>query len=266
MSRVMEKTGPEVPEYLRAEKKLMSTEKDMSADQKLLGQKLFDQKLFDQKLFDQKLFDQKLFDQKLLNQKLFDQNPLNLNLLNQKLPDEKKQQNSEKEYLSDMELEALIVQIEQQELVMAPPDLKDRILGKVYAEAKAQETAKVYAEKKTQESEEDHTPERERPKEKVQILYWKKQKAKTEEFRRYCFRVWTSVAAAILLIFMFPVISGQNADLGRGSIGNGFSSREAGNVFSYKENRIPDDGESILQHMLGGSRIFGEEDRLNIFR
>ena len=126
MSREMEKVKPEVPEHLRAEKKLSNTEKDMLAD-------------------------------------------------------EKSQQDFGTEYLSDADLKALIMQIEQQELVMAPPDLKDWILREVQAETKTQTETKD----------------------------------KKAEFRRYCFRVWTSVAAAILLIFMLPMISGQNADSGR---------------------------------------------------
>lgn len=218
MSRVTEKVRTEVPEYLRAEKKLLSTEKDMLAD-------------------------------------------------------EKNQQDFGTEYLSDADLETLIMQIEQQELVMAPPDLKDRILGKVQKEAKSQETAKAHTEMGTQ------------------VRYSQKGVSKKAEFRRYCFRVWTSVAAAILLIFMLPMISGQNAGSGRwGGTGDYMTNdlsqnriedtagiwdfeqdiladmEENDRDFTYRDNRMSADSESILQRILGGSNLFGGEDRLNIFR
>lgn len=209
MSREMEKVKPEVPEHLRAEKKLSNTEKDMLAD-------------------------------------------------------EKSQQDFGTEYLSDADLKALIMQIEQQELVMAPPDLKDRILREVQAETKTQTEAEA------QVPEEKHALECERPKEKKKILYSQKRKSKTTEFRRYCFRVWTSVAAAILLIFMLPMISGQNADSGKRGGNSNYAVedlyKKRMGASDYRDSGAFVNSENILQRIFGGSNIFGGEDRLNIFR
>ena len=72
---------------------------------------------------------------------------------------------SKREYLSDEELEQLILEIEQEELVPAPPDLMESILAR--------------AEKGSKES-------------------------KVREFRAYCLRVVMSVAAALLMVFTLP--------------------------------------------------------------
>lgn len=69
-------------------------------------------------------------------------------------------------YISDEDLEQLMLQVEQNELVAAPPDLMERIL----------ETAG---------------------------------RMKKKEFYAYCFRVITSVAAAIALVFLLPELSAQ---------------------------------------------------------
>ena len=67
-------------------------------------------------------------------------------------------------YISDDELERLINQVEQEELVAAPPDLMESIL-----EAAG--------------------------------------KTKKKEFTVYCFRVITSVAAAVVLVFLLPELT-----------------------------------------------------------
>lgn len=68
-------------------------------------------------------------------------------------------------YISDEELEQLICQVEQTELVAAPPDLTENILKAAGLTQKA---------------------------------------SKKKEFYAYCFRVITSVAAAVALIFLLP--------------------------------------------------------------
>lgn len=198
---------------------------------------------------------------------------------------EKNQQDFETEYLSDMDLEALIMQIEQQELVVAPPDLKDRILREVQAETKSQTEAE------TKVLEESCALEGEQSKEKTKIFYSQSRKSKATEFRRYCFRVWTSVAAAILLIFMLPMISGQNADSRRWG-GDGDYTRKGlsqnhiedideienfdGDMLAgleeeygtsdYGNGKASAGSENILQRIFGGFNIFGGEDQLNIFK
>jgi len=79
-------------------------------------------------------------------------------------------------YISDEELEQLIYQVEQEELVTAPPDLEERILT----------TAGFSGEPETK------------------IIAVKPVAARRKEFYAYCFRVVTSVAAAVALVFLLP--------------------------------------------------------------
>ena len=72
----------------------------------------------------------------------------------------------EETYLSDEELDLLIFEIEQNELVSTPPGFADEILTRI---GKQQE-----------------------------------QENKRIEFRRYCLRVISSVAAAVALVFFIP--------------------------------------------------------------
>ena len=86
-------------------------------------------------------------------------------------------------YISDDELECLITQVEQNELVAAPPDLMESILEAVAGfsgETESLSPAKVI---------------------KVQAV------ARKKEFRAYCVRVITSVAAAVALVFMLPELT-----------------------------------------------------------
>ena len=80
--------------------------------------------------------------------------------------------NENANYISEEELEQLILQVEQKELVSAPPDLMENIL---VAAGLAPEVIEV------------------NPK-----------MAKKKEFYAYCFRVITSVAAAVALVFLLP--------------------------------------------------------------
>lgn len=82
-------------------------------------------------------------------------------------------------YISDDELERLIHHVEQEELVAAPPDLMEHILEE--AGLSEEETASP-------------TP----------VISVQNSKAKKKEFTAYCFRVITSVAAAVALVFLLP--------------------------------------------------------------
>lgn len=87
-------------------------------------------------------------------------------------------------YISDEELERLMAQVEQEELVAAPPDLMESILEAAEFSGAREElsTAKVIP---------LSAAERKR------------------EFRAYCFRVITSVAAAIALAFLLPELTNR---------------------------------------------------------
>lgn len=104
--------------------------------------------------------------------------------------------NFKEEYLSDLELEQLILNVEQNELITAPPDLAGQILKHV------------------------EMPNRKK------------------EFRRYCLRVATSVAAAIAVAFILPEVV---------------------------ETKQPDDT-GILLRISGGTNIFCNDDEINFFK
>ncbi len=82
----------------------------------------------------------------------------------------------EPNYLSDEELENLIVDIEENDLVSAPPELLNQVLSVI-------EDSKQYIQN---------------------TIPFDVQRKKTIEFRKYCFQVITSVAAVIVFIFLFP--------------------------------------------------------------
>lgn len=82
-------------------------------------------------------------------------------------------------YLSEEELDLLISDIEEHDLVQAPPDLLNQILYTI--------EESIPFENNTSLLEKDSL-----------------QRKKTIEFRKYCLQVITSVAAAIVLVFLLP--------------------------------------------------------------
>ncbi len=84
-------------------------------------------------------------------------------------------------YLSEEELEALVANIEEHDLVQAPPDLLNQILYTIEKSIPFENNASLL--------------------EKDSFYI---QRKKTIEFRKYCFQVITSIAAAIVLIFLLP--------------------------------------------------------------
>lgn len=82
----------------------------------------------------------------------------------------------EPSYLSEEELENLILDIEENDLVSAPPELLNQVLNVI-------ESSEQYIKNP---------------------IALEVQRKKTIEFRKYCFQVITSVAAAIVVVFLFP--------------------------------------------------------------
>lgn len=80
----------------------------------------------------------------------------------------------ENEYLTDEELEQLILEVEEHELVTAPPSLLDEVLTHVEV------------------------------KEKREAIQQSTTEYKVKEFQKYCIRVITSSAAAIAILFALP--------------------------------------------------------------
>lgn len=146
-------------------------------------------------------------------------------------------------YLSDEELEQLIAHIEQKELVAAPPDLMEDILGRMEVMLTSSE----------------EVPE-------VRRGITERQKIK--EFRSYCFRVVTSVAATVAMIFLLPKlgnlqwtdVSATKQVILEEAV---CPEREVLWKYTTKEAFLNDTG--IIRRTFGGTHIFDAEDRLNIF-
>jgi len=127
-------------------------------------------------------------------------------------------------YLSDEELEQLILHVEQQEMVAAPPGLLDNILEGM---------------EKSQQSK-------------------RSSGNKIKEFRGYCFRVMTSVAAAVAIVFLIPELMNTQVSevpLKQSAIMTA--------KYATKEEALNDKG--LFAQTFGGVNIFDNEKQLNIF-
>ena len=132
-------------------------------------------------------------------------------------------------YLTDEELEQLIADVEINDLVSAPPDLAEDICAEI-----------------------------ERPPAKV--VHNKK-----KEFQQYCFRVITSVAAAILLIFIMPKVSEMNLKFSE--VMQETTGPEKSHVslrYATKEEALNDTG--FFGKVFGGNNLFGSDLDGRIFK
>ncbi|MBE5891789.1 MAG: hypothetical protein E7286_00270 [Lachnospiraceae bacterium] len=142
------------------------------------------------------------------------------------------------EYLTDAELECLIRETEQTELVPVAPDLQDMILEALELEISVLKE-----------------PEERRAHEKV------------TEFKRYRFRVLTTVAAAVLLVFLLPKLEGlqqQESEFGKLLVKHEHYGYMMQTRYESKEEALNDSG--ILETILGGVTIFADNSKLNLFR
>ena len=137
-----------------------------------------------------------------------------------------------KEYLTDTELESLILEVEQNELVSAPPNLQDQILEVLDQEAKALEEQKV--------------------------------RDKIIEFKRYRFRVMTTVAAAVLAVFLLPRLEGLQLQQTESTQPLTKHEMVMKGRYETKEDALNDSG--VLETVLGGVNIFADNDKWNLFR
>ena len=136
------------------------------------------------------------------------------------------------EYLTDTELESLILEVEQNELVSAPPNLQDQILEVLDQEAKALEEQKV--------------------------------RDKIIEFKRYRFRVMTTVAAAVLAVFLLPRLEGLQLQQTESTQPLTKHEMVMKGRYETKEDALNDSG--VLETVLGGVNIFADNDKWNLFR
>lgn len=133
-------------------------------------------------------------------------------------------------YLTDAELESLIRKIEQNELVSTPPDLQDRILEVLDQEKKALEERQA--------------------------------RDKVIEYKRYRFRVMTTVAAAVLAVFLLPRL--ESLQQQKTESAEPPMQHEIMMKSRTKEEALNDSG--MLETMLGGVNIFADTNRWNLFR
>lgn len=132
------------------------------------------------------------------------------------------------EYLTDDELEQLIAHVESHELVAAPPDLMEMIL--------------------------EQADKKESYEERGTLIYRDKKK----EYRRYCFQVITSMAAAVALVFLLPNLQkSQNIEEARENRIFGVS------LYESKQEAMEDTG--IFMETFWGFNIFNQTDKLQIF-
>ena len=145
-----------------------------------------------------------------------------------------------RDYLSDEELELLIADVEQNELVMAPPDLLEGILD--YIDKSAQE-------RPVHEKLPEQRPVSDKP---------SKTASNIREFRRYYFKVCASVSAAVFLIFAIPAASDNSAA--------NVPEREkfaTESKFATKEEALKN--ESLMKQKFGGNNIFRNDREWGIF-
>lgn len=131
------------------------------------------------------------------------------------------------EYLSDEELKLLIAEVERNELVTAPPDLKQDIMNMISAET---QVVNISADRLIS----GHNMQK--------------------EFYRYCFRVAVSVAAAVVLVFALP-------DAQRTGIGK--KAQERTEIMGQLSERAEQTG--IFADILNGSELFHSDDKSRIF-
>ena len=134
------------------------------------------------------------------------------------------------EYLTEKDLERLVLELEQGELVSAPPDMLDDIMDRL----------------------EQETPERQMCKRQEKIVAYK----------RYRFQVLTTVAAAVLAVVFLPKLADlqqQKKDYVEHKYEYEIQVR-----YETKEEALNDRG--LLEKVLGGENIFKDNSRWNLFK
>lgn len=138
----------------------------------------------------------------------------------------------EEKYLSDEELLRLISDVEKNELINAPCDLAEKIMAQFEEEEKTKQI-KLNQEEKA-------FPLRQ-----------------NKEYIQYCFRVFTSVAAAILILFSIPSLPDVET-----------ASRPSLRIFAEQEEGKERDKKNIsgaLLEVFDSRSIFTGDNRFKFF-
>lgn len=114
------------------------------------------------------------------------------------------------DYLADQELEQLIAMVEQEELVPAPPDLAEGIFAKLWQSENSADGHESNMENSVSNVRQNADLKGEgapgKSSEKIIVLQKRTREERSREFRRYCIRVITSAAAALILLFTLPAL------------------------------------------------------------
>ena len=143
------------------------------------------------------------------------------------------------EYLTDAELESMILELEQHDMVPAPPDLQEQILDALKQETPSRETVAL-------KSSEDRS-----------------RQEKIRAFRRFRFQVLTAVAATVLVVLLLPKFEDFLKPLQKQE----YVEKQESVIqsrYETKEEALNDSG--MLETLLGGVNIFADNSRLNLFR
>lgn len=143
-------------------------------------------------------------------------------------------------YLTDTELENMISELEQTDMVFAPPDLQEQILEVLEKETPGQETVAMKLS--------DDRSEQER----------------IRAFHKFRFQVLTTVAAAVLVVLCLPKFEDLQQE--KTDFLKPLQKQEhvIQNRYETKEEALNDSG--MLENLLGGVNIFANNNKLNLFK
>ena len=150
------------------------------------------------------------------------------------------------EYLTDAELESMILELEQHDIVPAPPDLQEQILEALEKEMPGQETVamKLSDDRSKQE--------------------------RIRAFHKFRFQVLTTVAAAVLVVLLLPKfeeLKQEKIDFLTLLQKQEYTQKQEyvmQSRYETKEEALNDSG--MLETLLGGVNIFADNNRFNLFR
>ncbi len=118
----------------------------------------------------------------------------------------------ELEYLTPDELKQLIAEVENTDMMAAPPDMMENVFEKLAEE----------------------------------------RRDKKKEYRSFCFRVWSSVAAALLIVFLIPKPGGQRSEI----------PQDPGYAMAQWEKSLE---KNFFEKLSEENSIFGRKNNLNEF-
>ena len=150
------------------------------------------------------------------------------------------------EYLTDAELESMILELEQHDMVPAPPDLQEQILEALEQETPGQET------------------------EALKLSDDRNKQERIRAFRRFRFQVLTAVAAAVLVVLLFPKfkeLKQEKIDFLKPLQKQEYVEKQESVIqsrYETKEEALNDSG--MLEALMGGVNIFSDNSKLNLFR